>query len=223
MNAAGTHSFTHTQHDNHWTFLWNPLEAIESIRNKFAGTPAEQNRIFLFIDLNDSTQHAETLGHMRYSKFLSRFFSDFKSCVNKMGGDIYQYVGDEIIVSWDNTAANVRKALMLAACFRKKLTSKLSVYRSIFGFIPDFKVALHAGLVAITRIGLKKMYHGDVLNTCSRMIKVASEMKLSLVVSPDVLGKLNDPDAVISTSIDNVSLRGKRVPMQLLAVKSLNI
>ncbi|HYG01740.1 MAG TPA: adenylate/guanylate cyclase domain-containing protein [Chryseosolibacter sp.] len=223
MNVASSHPLSTThQIENAWPPAWNPMALMKSVRDKFGACVTEENRIFLFIDLNDSTMHAEELGHLRYSKFLSRFFQDFKICVRKMGGNIYQYVGDEIVVSWENTSENVRSALLLAECFRNKLASKFSVYRSLFGFIPDFKVALHSGFVAITRMGFRKMYHGDVLNTCSRMIKVASERKLSLVVSPDVLRGLNDSMAVESTIIENVIMRGKRDRMQLLSVRSLN-
>jgi adenylate cyclase len=58
--------------------------------------PAEEQRIFLFIDLNDSTMLAEILGHLKYSVFLSTFFADFQSSLTESDGDVYQYVGDEV-------------------------------------------------------------------------------------------------------------------------------
>ena len=38
--------------------------------------PVEENRVFMFIDLNSSTTIAERLGHVRYSRLLNKCFAD---------------------------------------------------------------------------------------------------------------------------------------------------
>jgi len=40
-------------------------------------TPHEENRIFMFLDLQSSTHHAEKLGHIKYSMFIQDCFDDF--------------------------------------------------------------------------------------------------------------------------------------------------
>jgi len=59
----------------------------------------EEERIFMFIDLQSSTTIAEKIGHLEYSKLLQNCFQDF-SIVDQFRADIYQYVGDEVVVSW---------------------------------------------------------------------------------------------------------------------------
>ena len=63
--------------------------------------PVEENRIFMFIDLNGSTKIAEKLGHTKYSRFLNKCFIDLSSLLPKYDAEIYQYVGDEAVVTWN--------------------------------------------------------------------------------------------------------------------------
>src|SRR5690348_4272314 len=68
--------------------------------------PKIENRIFIFLDINESTSIAEDLGHEKYFRMLRDFFSDLTLPVLANDGEIYQYVGDEVLVSWPNTPEN---------------------------------------------------------------------------------------------------------------------
>ncbi len=63
-------------------------------------TPKEENRIFMFLDLNSSTSIAERLGDEKYHALLKDFYADITDPVLNNKGEIYQYVGDEVIVAW---------------------------------------------------------------------------------------------------------------------------
>jgi len=62
-------------------------------------TPHEEERIFMFIDLQSSTSLAERLGHIKYSMLLQDCFNDLGVVVENEA-QIYQYVGDEVILTW---------------------------------------------------------------------------------------------------------------------------
>jgi adenylate cyclase len=177
--------------------------------------PAEDHRIFLFIDLNDSTMLAERLGHIKYSMFLSAFFNDFERCRKHIGGEVYQFVGDEVITTWKFSEVNVGKSIALAALFEKELHKKRSWYRREFGYCPDFKGAIHQGKVAITKIGNQKTYHGDVLNTCSRLLDVASKLKLGIVASEHIVGYL--PGTTFE-KLNDTSIRGKEHQVKIFSI-----
>src|SRR5205085_6118954 len=68
--------------------------------------PKIENRIFIFLDINESTTIAEDLGHEKYFRMLRDFFNDITIPVLANDGHIYQYVGDEVLVSWPNTPEN---------------------------------------------------------------------------------------------------------------------
>jgi len=58
--------------------------------------PREITRIFMFVDLNDSTSIAERLSNKAYSSFIKDYFHDISDAILMFGGEIYQYVGDEM-------------------------------------------------------------------------------------------------------------------------------
>ena len=60
----------------------------------------EVDRIFCFIDLKDSTSIAEKLGHLQFAMFLRDYYSDISEALRRTAAQIYQYVGDEIVLSW---------------------------------------------------------------------------------------------------------------------------
>ncbi len=63
-------------------------------------SPKEEFRIFMFVDLNSSTTIAEKLGHLAYSNFIKDCFYDL-AIVHNYDAQIYQYVGDEAVLTWE--------------------------------------------------------------------------------------------------------------------------
>jgi len=60
--------------------------------------PKDEKRIFMFLDLKSSTTIAEEIGHRRYFEFISDFIADVTTPILNNHGEIYQYVGDEIVI-----------------------------------------------------------------------------------------------------------------------------
>ena len=78
--------------------------------------PKAEERVFLFVDLVGSTQLAERLGSARYFELLRRFVDDLSDPVLESDGEIYQYAGDEVVITWP-LAAGVRAANCVACFF----------------------------------------------------------------------------------------------------------
>ena len=102
-------------------------------------------------------------------------------------GEIYQYVGDEIVVSWPET-----KGLQNNDCIRcfikinETINSNREEYLKRFGFVPEFKAGLHLGEVTTGEIGtLKKdiIYTGDVLNTSARIQALCNQYRARVLIS----------------------------------------
>ena len=53
----------------------------------------------MFIDLKDSTPIAEKLGTVEYFRFIRQFIEIVSTALLEYNGRIYQYVGDEVVVS----------------------------------------------------------------------------------------------------------------------------
>ncbi len=79
--------------------------------------PRVEQRIFLMIDMKNSTMVAERLGEVDFHRLLNRFVSDLSGPIVILKGEIHKYVGDELIVTWP-LAAGLKDARCLRACFR---------------------------------------------------------------------------------------------------------
>lgn len=181
--------------------------------------PREVRKIFMFIDLNDSTTLAEKLENKLYSSFIKEYFNDISNAINMYDGEIYQYVGDEVSVVWPVR----RKNNYCLNCFFKIQTiidEKRDYYLRMYGHIPQFKAGVHIGTAVITEVGkLKKalVYHGDVVNTTSRIIGKCHELNQEFLISEDLLA------IVDQTNIDIVekgelSLKGKVQKISLYGI-----
>ncbi|MGO8654062.1 adenylate/guanylate cyclase domain-containing protein, partial [Rhizobium ruizarguesonis] len=62
--------------------------------------PVKEERVFLFIDLVDSTAFAEKHGYLRAQQLLSSLFATFAEPVRLHKGMINDYVGDAAIITW---------------------------------------------------------------------------------------------------------------------------
>ncbi|HET8735052.1 MAG TPA: adenylate/guanylate cyclase domain-containing protein, partial [Pricia sp.] len=150
----------------HRTF-WN------IIRGRY-NTPKAEKRIFMFLDINDSTTMAEALGDETYHALLKDFFSDITDPILENKGNIYQYVGDEVVIAWDYKDG-LEKAHCLHCFFDIKLAiaKKKGTYLHRYGLVPSFKAGIHSGRVIAGEVGIVKRditYSGDVLNTTSRIL-----------------------------------------------------
>ncbi|MGB0524757.1 MAG: hypothetical protein ACPGJS_17420 [Flammeovirgaceae bacterium] len=95
---------------------------IKLLQGKFY-TPHEEERIFMFLDLQSSTQMAEQLGHIKYSMLIQDCFDDL-DIVMENEAEIYQYVGDEVVLTWE-LADGLRNQNCLNAYFNFKKNSKV--------------------------------------------------------------------------------------------------
>lgn len=78
---------------------FGPGILIKMIRGKYH-RPREENLIIMFLDLKSSTTIAENLGHNKYSQFIRNCIQDLNDTVVKYHAQIYQYVGDEVVLYW---------------------------------------------------------------------------------------------------------------------------
>ena len=179
--------------------------------------PKAEERVFLFVDLVGSTQLAERLGSARYFELLRRFVDDLSEPVLESEGEIYQYAGDEVVITWP-LATGVRAANCVACFFaiRAAMTRHAARYEREFGVVPRFRGGLHGGTVTGGELGdLRQqiVFVGDILNTAARLEEYAKRADLDLVVSGALLERLTLPAGVEATRCGELALRGKEAPV----------
>jgi adenylate cyclase len=179
--------------------------------------PRDELRIFLFIDLEGSTQLAERLGSARYFAFLRRFVDDVSAAVLQTEGEIYQYVGDEVVATWPYTSG-LRQANCVRCFFavRDVVRQHAPDYVRAFGAVPVFRGGLHGGQVTGGELGDMRqqiVFVGDILNTAARLQEHAKRTGFDLVISDDLLAQLALPTGITTRRCGELALRGKGAPV----------
>lgn len=174
--------------------------------------PASEERVFLFIDLAESTQLAERLGSARYFELLRRCVDDLTEPVLETQGEIYQYAGDEVVITWP-LAAGVRDANCVRCFFAIEAAIARSArrYEHDFGVVPRFRGGLHGGSVTAGELGdLRQqiVFVGDILNTAARLEEHAKREGLALVASEAIVGRLALPAGLAARPCGALALRG---------------
>ena len=195
------------------------------IRGKY-NTPKDENRIFMSLDINSSTELAEKLGDEKYHELLKEFFAEITNPILDNKGEIYQYVGDEVIVAWkfDNGIADNQ----CVKCFfdmKNNLEKKKEKFLQRYGLIPSFKAGIHWGKVIVGEIGIIKRditYSGDVMNTTSRIRNKCKEFDVEVIASADLLAMLSLNESYITKPLGAIKLRGKEKEVFLSALTPAN-
>jgi adenylate cyclase len=195
------------------------------VRGKYH-KPREEERIFMFLDMKSSTTIAEQLGHVKFYALLNELFHEISGPVLATKAEIYQYVGDEVILTWpvkyglENS--NCVKAFFL---FQESLQKNSENYQKNFGLVPSFKAGLHSGTVISAQIGdLKReiVYNGDVLNTASRIQNECNTYQKDCLISGTLMDSLKQVNGFIWEKINTVTLRGKETEVELFSVLNRN-
>ena len=184
--------------------------------------PREEVRIFLLIDLRESTQIAERLGNLRYHAFLSRFISDVTAGVVRHRGEVHRYVGDEVILTW-TAEEGLRDAGCVRAVFAisDTLEAARTAYEADFGVVPSFWAGIHMGAVVTGEIGTVKheiAFLGDALNTASRIEQACKQLRREVLASAAVISALDLPNDIASESLGRIELRGVEDSVELFAL-----
>jgi len=177
--------------------------------------PKEENRIFMFLDLISSTTYAEKLGHKKYSRLIQDCYYDLTEVVLKYDAQIYQYVGDEVVFTWEkNRGAINNNCIKTFFEFEHIIKAKGKYYKEKYGFIPEFKAGLNCGLITIAEVGEMKKelaYHGDAINIAARIRSACTDFKKKILISADLLSLLKEIDIEFRVrSVGITQLKGKK-------------
>ena len=177
--------------------------------------PCEQERVFMFLDLNDSTAIAEQLGHVQYSALIQACIYEINTLVPEHQAEIYQYVGDEIVLTW-----HMRKGMQVARClafyeaWHHYLQKRANIYLQQFGVQPKFKAGVSYGMVAAAEVGEIKRdiaFHGDVLNVGARLCSLSKELGTNVLFSSQFYQKLPDTQKLQFKHLGQYRLKGRKV------------
>ena len=186
--------------------------------------PKQQDRFFMFLDLKSSATHAENLGHLRYSSMIRDCFLDLNHVLTRNNAEIYQYVGDEAVITWPmDVGIKNMTCLSLFFDFQTELSRKKPYYLKNYGIIPIFKAGMHCGIVTAVEVGQIKReiaYHGDTINTASRIQGLCNQLNAGFLISNSVKSILPEIKSEYDVeSLSTMALKGKSQTIELFGVQ----
>ncbi len=185
--------------------------------------PHAERRFFLFVDVVGSTAIAERLGALQAHRFLAAVFSAVAEPIEMCRGEIHQYVGDEIVVTWDEADGAVHaRPLRCFFTMRAALAADAKRFVERFGVHPELRAALHLGEVIAGEVGQVRraiVFHGDVMNTTGRLEQATREVGCFFIASAEALASLDPPPEIRTHDLGALALRGRVEPIRAFCVE----
>lgn len=200
-------------------------QVINFFTGKYHDSVVEE-RVFMFLDMRSSTTIAERLGHQQYYRLLNRYYRDMTNAILETRGEIYQYVGDEIVVSWKKEVGLIENNCL--KCFfeiKVALEKNAEFYEKHFNTIPEFKAGMHLGSVTTGEVGVIKkelLFTGDVLNVTARIQGLCNELESDLLISEELSQQLSLAGTYSIVDKGEFELRGRGKLVRLNAVNKVN-
>lgn len=188
--------------------------------------PKREERVFMFADIRDATTIAEAIGEEKYFSFLKDFFGHIAPAIQKTYGEVYQYVGDEVVLTWrlDKGLKN-NNTIKCFYSMQKAIKKHEQYYLKKYGYLPEFKAGIHCGHVMVGELGKIKRdiaFSGDVLNTTARIQAQCNAKGVHVLLSEVfALKNKNLPQNKKFISLGDEKLKGKTEEVALMTIKSL--
>jgi adenylate cyclase len=175
--------------------------------------PRRERRIFMFLDMKDSTGNAERLGHFQYSRMIQSCIHDLTDLIIRYKAQVYQYVGDEVVLTWP-TREGMRDLnfINLYYAFEQRLNDKKDLYTNKYNMLPEFKAGVDEGIITATEVGDIKReiaYHGEVLHTAARLEKMCNRLNHKILITQKINTNLKSMNGYGAEYMGEFQLRGK--------------
>lgn len=127
------------------------------------------------------------------------------------------------MITW--TLAEGRSGARPIACYfavKRALELAAKEFEREFGSVPQLRAALHAGPVITGEVGGSRraiVFHGDVMNTTSRLENATRDLGRPFLVSEDAMSQLDGTEVYKAVDLGPQQLRGRVAPVHVYAVE----
>jgi adenylate cyclase len=194
---------------------------IETLFHLTVGTyhrPVIEQKVLIFLDINNSTGLAERLGAVQTKSLVGKFLFDVSKPITDYGGEIYLYKGDGLIALWDwREAVRDNKILRAIDAVFTTVAQEQPQYIEQFGVVPSFRVGVHGGEVVVSEQGDTKRaigVYGSTINIAARIEDAAKAHNVACALSGDLAAALSG-DSERLTPIGREKIRGSAVELPI--------
>jgi adenylate cyclase len=185
--------------------------------------PTEEERFVLFVDISGSTGLAQRLGGIGIHRFLDRTFRLLTRPVVEFRGEVLDYVGDEVIVTWPAQRGAVdHRPLRCFMAMRDELARAADDMWRDFGTAPQIRGSLHFGPVIVGEIGDVKRaiaFNGDVMNTAARLEQLSQDVDGGFLASRAAMERLAGAPPCVICEVGRLPIRGRADGIDVVALQ----
>ncbi len=181
--------------------------------------PRTESRLFLFLDIQNSTALTQQLGAGQAQLLFAEFLYQVSRLIRRHGGEVQRYVGDQVMATW-SYPQGVGAALAALDDLARQLPQWNLDYRAQFGTTLGYHAGLAGGPVIAKEIGAQRRsveFFGDAVNTAARLEKLAGEQQAGLILPADLL-ELAPAYRPRARPLGPLSLKGLASPIALIAL-----
>ncbi len=194
------------------TNLLGPRTFLNFILGRYH-RPVEESRFVLFVDIAGSTGLAERLGGIAIHRLLDRTFRLLTLAVVDYRGEVLNYVGDEVIVTWPERRGAVDcRPLRCFVAMRDELSRAAGQFEREFGAVPRIRGSLHFGPVIVGEIGDVKraiVFNGDVMNTAARLEELSRTVDGGFLASRAAMAQFKSAPPFAIRDLGRLPIRGR--------------
>ena len=187
-------------------------------------TPVEEKRFVLFVDIAGSTGLAERLGGVAIHRLLDRTFRLLTLSVIDYRGEVLNYVGDEVIVTWPERSGAIEcRPLRCFMAMRDELSRATSQLEREFGVVPRIRGSLHFGPVIVGEIGDVKraiVFNGDVMNTAARLEELSRNVEGGFLASRAAIERFGSTPPFAVHDLGCLPIRGRADGIDVVGIEA---
>jgi adenylate cyclase len=186
--------------------------------------PVQENRFVLFVDIAGSTGLAERLGGIGIHRLLDRTFRLLTLAVSDYRGEVLNYVGDEVIVTWrEQSGAIDCRPLRCFVAMRDELVQASDQLEREFGVVPRIRGSLHFGPVIVGEIGDVKraiVFNGDVMNTTARLEELSRGVDGGFLASRTAMERFSSKPPFAVRDLGRLPIRGRADGIDVVGIEA---
>ena len=189
----------------------------------FLARPKETTAAILFVDLSGYTSLSEHLGAAKTRDFLKEFHTIVVNVASAEHGIVLDFMGDGAMLGFGIPEADPDDPVRACRC-AFALEQEVAAWLKASGRdrdISSVRVGAHLGQVVLSRLGHDSQQQiaatGDCVNVASRLLDVAKDHKVSVVLSADLVEEVQrtSESPIEIPRMETVSIRGRQQDLKV--------
>jgi predicted ATPase/class 3 adenylate cyclase/tRNA A-37 threonylcarbamoyl transferase component Bud32 len=190
-----------------------------SILDVQLGDQVQREMSVLFMDARNFTTVSESLSARETFELVNRLLARVGPVVRRHGGFIDKYIGDAIMALFpgpvDGACAAAVEIQQAVARLRAEASGKAQASLEV-------GIGVHTGVMMLGTIGdaerMDSTVISDAVNIASRLEGLTKEMGVGIIVSQDVLSRLEAPSRFETRSLGTSAMKGRKEPVGIHAL-----